>query len=84
MIDTDLSLFKQDLIEVINLFDGGDSLRIRHRFTDKEDRFVNTITVNGNVSAYGNLIPKNLSHIEKKRLIKRYAKLSLYKALVSY
>ena len=84
MINTDLLQYEQDLKEVINLFDGGDDLRIRHRFTDKEDRFVNTITVNGNVSAYGNLIPKELTEIERKRLVKRYAKLSLYKALVKH
>ena len=81
MIDTDLKIFERELIEVIDLFDKGDELKIRHRFVDKGDRYVNTITVNGKVYAYGNLIPKNINEIETKRLTKRYAKLSLYKAL---
>ncbi len=80
MIDTNLPNIKSELLEIVNLFDGGDQFKIRHRFTENENKFVNTITLNGKVFAYGNLVSKSLTEIEKKRLVKRYAKLSLYKA----
>ncbi len=80
MIDTNLTNLESDLLEVVNLFEGGDQVKIRHRFTQNENKFVNTITLNGKVYAYGNLVSQNLGEIELKRLTKRYAKLSLYKA----
>lgn len=84
MIDTDLKFLESELKEVINLFDGGDELNIRHRFKESENKFVNTITVNGKIYAYGNLTGTIADDIEKKRLVKRYSKLSLYKALSKY
>ncbi|MBE5737988.1 MAG: coproporphyrinogen dehydrogenase HemZ [Clostridiales bacterium] len=81
MIDTDLKYLESELKEVINLFDDGENLNIKHRFKSNDDKVVNTITINGKVFAYGNLIGKELDSITEKRLIKRYAKLSLYKAL---
>ncbi len=84
MIDTDLKYLESELKEVINLFDGGDTLTIRHRFKESENKFVNTITVNGKIYAYGNLTGEITDEIDKKRLVKRYSKLSLYKALSKY
>ncbi len=81
MIDTNLEFCESELLEVVNLFESGDQIKIRHRFTENENKFVNTITLNGKVYAYGNLVSSELSPIEKKRLTKRYAKLSLYKAI---
>ena len=75
---------ESDLLEVVNLFDGADALKIRHRFTEGENKFVNTVTVNGKVYAYGNLVKTISGEIEKKRLTKRFAKLSLYKGLSKY
>ena len=80
MIDTNLEFCKNELVEVLNLFENADECRLRHRFTETENKVVNTVTVNGQVYAYGNLIRFD-DEIERKRLIKRYAKLSLYKAL---
>lgn len=80
MIDTNLDFCKNELIEVLNLFEDVENMRIRHRFSESEKKVVNTVTVNGQVYAYGNLMRYN-GEIERKRLIKRYAKLSLYKAL---
>ena len=76
MIDTNLPNLESELLEVVNLFDGGETLTIRHRFTESENKFVNTVTVNGQVYAYGNLVRNISGEIEKKRLVKRYAKLS--------
>ena len=84
MISTDLTFLESELKEVINLFDGACDLTVRHRFTECENKFVNTVTVNGKVYAYGNLTGNITDEIEKKRLIKRYAKLSLYKALSKF
>ena len=81
MIDTELKFLENDIAEVINLFVDKDSVNLRHRFTESENKIVNTITVNGRVFAYGNLITLPNDEIVRKRLIKRYAKLSVYKAL---
>ena len=81
MIDTDLTFCQSELIDVINLFDGAEQLNIRHRLTESEGKLVNTIKIGTNIFAYGNLVKSFSGDIEKKRLVKRYAKLSLYKAL---
>ncbi len=84
MIDTNLEYLQSDLKEVLNLFTGDEQIKIRHRFTESEGKVVNTITVNGKIFAYGNLVKVFKDEIEKKRLVKRYAKLSLYKALSKF
>ena len=84
MIKTDLPNLTNDLNEVINLFTGSEDLNIRHLFSHTENKVVNTIVVAGKSYAYGNLLPKIQNQIEEKRYVKRYAKLSLYKALSTY
>lgn len=84
MIKTDLEFLEKDLIEVIDMFTGGENFSIRHIFAEKEDRVVNTIVVDGKSYAYGNLVKKFSNETERKRIIKRYAKLSLYKALSTF
>ncbi|MBQ4097993.1 MAG: coproporphyrinogen dehydrogenase HemZ [Clostridia bacterium] len=84
MIDTNLPNFESDLREVENMFCDTDAVKIRHRFTEGENKFVNTVTVNGKVYAYGNLVKGDLDELVKKRLVKRYAKLSIYKALAKF
>ncbi len=82
MIDTELKFLENDIAEVINLFSDRNSVDLRHRFSESEGKIVNTVTVNGRVFAYGNLLTLPNNEIVRKRLIKRYAKLSVYKALV--
>lgn len=84
MIDTNLPDFESDLREVQNMFCEEGAVKIRHRFTEGENKFVNTVTVNGKVFAYGNLIKSTSDQILRKRLMKRYAKLSLYKGLSKF
>ncbi len=84
MIDTNVEFCLNDLNEVVMLFGSGEEFKIRHRLTESEGKVVNTVTVNGKVFAYGNLVKAFKDEIERKRLIKRYAKLSLYKALVRF
>lgn len=84
MIDTNVEYLLSELKEVVNLFDQADALAIKHKFKESEGKFVNAITISGKVYAYGNFVGKVEGEIENKRLLKRYAKLSLYKALSKY
>lgn len=84
MINTNLTFCQNELIEVINLFDNGEQLNIRHQFKEGDGKFINTLTINGKIYAYGNLTGQIEGEIEKMRLTKRFAKLSLYKALSKY
>ncbi len=81
MIDSNTPTFLNDLQEVANLFFCGQEFNIIHRFKKSEGKFVNTITVDGQTYAYGNFVGAIDSELEEKKLTKRYAKLSLYKAL---
>ena len=84
MIDTKLEFLSNDLREVETLFDGGEQFNIRHLFSESENKLVNTIVVNGKSYAYGNLIKPFKDEIERKRIVKRYAKLAVYKALSAF
>ena len=84
MINTDLKFCESELKEVINMFDGAAELSVRHLFAEKNDRLVNTVVINGKSYAYGNLVEKSDDPLKRKRYVKRYAKLSLYKALSLY
>ena len=81
MIETNLQNCESELKEVVTLFPESEGLRIKHNFSDKGNKFINTVTLEGNTYAYGNLVGEGLSPLVKKRLIKRYAKLALYKTL---
>ena len=80
MIETDLVKLLPDLTEVENLFKEYGEINARHKFSDGGDRIVNTIIINGKAYAFGAFIG-NPEPIVRKRLIKRYAKLALFKAL---
>lgn len=84
MIDTNIGYLSAELQEELEFFPDWERLSIRHIFTDSEKKVVNTIIVNGSTYAYGNFIGETKNEITKKRLIKRYAKLSLYKAVSKY
>ena len=80
MIETELPKLLPDLTEVENLFKEYGEVNVRHKFSDGGDRIVNTIIVNGKAYAFGAFIGSP-DPIVRKRLIKRYAKLALFKAL---
>ena len=84
MIDTELKELENDIQEVVNLFTTPEGVNLKHRIKKAEGKIVNTITVNGNVYAYGNLVSPSNDEIVKKRLTKRYVKLSVYKALCKF
>ena len=82
MTETNLTEFAPDLREVENLFSEYGEFNIRHEFKASGDKVVNTVTVRGKTYAFGTLISA-ADNVERKRLVKRYAKLSVYKALSS-
>ena len=84
MFETNLEKFRKDLIEEIDLFSLNEDVKIRHVFKESNGKVVNTVTVDGKVYAYGNLIGNPKSKLVETRLIKRYAKLSIYKALSAF
>ncbi|MBQ7348682.1 MAG: coproporphyrinogen dehydrogenase HemZ [Clostridia bacterium] len=84
MIETQLEFCKKDLVELLNMLDNSERYDIKHLFTERADRVVNTIVINGKAFAYGNLTDEIKDETDRKRLIKRYAKLSLYKALARF
>lgn len=85
MVNSDLKFCEHELNEILVFFEGGESLSVRHLFSEKENRVVNTIVIDGKKSyAFGNLMPSFSGEVERKRLIKRFAKLSLYKALSTF
>ena len=84
MINTQLENFKNDLCEVVNLFDDVNTIDVKHLFSEKDGKVVNTVIVGGKSYSYGNLLPPFSNEIEHKRYVKRYAKLSMYKALSVY
>lgn len=84
MIDTNVKFVEKELLETALIFKNGADFNVRHRLTESSGKLVNTVTVNGKTYAYGNLvkIPENdRGCLIRKRLIKRYAKLSVYKAI---
>ncbi len=84
MIDTNIEFLNCDLNEVLTLFENGNIINVKHRLKESEGKFVNTLTIDGKVFAYGNFVGKQTDPICHKRLLKRYAKLSLYKALSKF
>lgn len=84
MIETDLAFCENDLKETYFSVAGKDDIPVRHIFSEKENKVVNTVVVGGKAYAYGNLLIGYKDETDKKRLIKRYAKLSVYKALSAF
>ena len=80
MLKTDVTEFTPDLLEVISLFGNPDDFNVRHMFKENDGRIVNTVVLNGQCYSFGNLVGTFKDDIERKRILKRYAKLSVYKA----
>jgi len=80
MLTTDALSVKPDLLEVVNLFDGAEELEIIHSAREEGFTFYNRVTVDGRVYEYKNELPFS-TPLENKRYFKRFAKLSVYRAL---
>lgn len=84
MLDTSVEICALALNEIINAFKGAKDLDIRHIFSEKADRVTNTFVINGKSFAVSNLTHGYADETDRKRKIRRYAALSLYKALSNY
>ena len=83
MLTTDALSVKPDLIEVVNLFEGAENLEIIHSFKEEGFSFFNRVSVNGREYVYKNEHSFS-TPLENKRYFKRFAKLSVYRALSDY
>ena len=88
-----LSIFDKlipDIKEVVNLFSNVDDFDITHDLTEVDNTFNTVVTVSNTGDeqkqryTYTDIFPKCDTDLEKKRYIKRYAKLSVYRALSSF
>ena len=84
MIETNLPAFLGDLKETVGMFINAEDLNIRHEFKENNGKFVNTVIIDGKTYAFGNYVGELKGETLKKRIVKRYAKLSLYKALSKF
>ena len=71
-------------MEVVNLFEGGAELNISHVFEQKDGAYAHAVAVEGVPFFFSYPRPDNPSEREEKRLLKRSAKLAVYRALSSY
>lgn len=92
MITTNFEKFLPDIKEVVLLFGTENDFNVEHFSTILDGKIYNKIqlshiTVSRNATTtvyeYEDVLPQNLSVLEEKRLIKRFIKLSVYKALNS-
>lgn len=79
-----------DIKEVVNLFASVDDYDVCHNFTEKDNVFYTDVTISFASQeqkqryTYTDFFPICKDELEKKRYVKRYAKLSVYRALSSF
>lgn len=71
---------RNELSDVVRLFEGAETLEICHEASRHEDLFFNRFTVDGQVYSFENRA-KVRGETEYKRYLKRFAKLALYRIL---
>ena len=82
-ITTNLQWMEADFIEASKFFEKTEDLEIDHLHTEDGTVVCDTVTVADKMYEFSKDIG-NVEGIEKKRYVKRYAKLALYKALSNY
>ncbi len=82
MITTNTA-YLPDITEVVNLFEGGRDVIITHNCNKQGYIFENKVEIEGKVFIYTDEYAYN-GALEEKRVYKRFAKLSVYKALCEY
>lgn len=83
-LTTNLAFAENELNEVVRLFPKDENLKINHKFTETEGKYLNVVLLNGKTYAFCNLSHNPETELLKKRLIKRYAKLAVYRALSAF
>lgn len=80
MVKTNIERLEGELNEVFNEFFSEDITEINLTFSAENNKFLYTVTCGENKSEYAYEVVFD-GELERKRLVKRYAKLSLYKFL---
>lgn len=80
MLTTNTQFLQNELMDVMRLFEEGAQLNIVHTFTYEQDTYVNQIEADGKVFCSNEKFHA-VGELEFKRYAKRFAKLSLYRAL---
>ncbi len=83
MIEAQIPYLFNELSEVARLFEGAESLDIRHQTEAREGVFYNRFTVNGELFTFENRAQAQ-GETEYKRYIKRFSKLALYRILSAH
>ena len=83
-LHTSTPSFAADLMEVVRLFDGAETLAISHSTVFSDGYFASLVTLGNVTYDYLDKAPEITNELEKKRYYKRAAKLALYRALSSY
>lgn len=83
VLTSDLDWLLPELLEEAKFFKNTDDLNIIHRHNADGDVFADEILINGKTYGFENRHTFS-GDLERKRYIKRYAKLALYKAMSDY
>ena len=82
-IITDLQWMEADFIEATKFFDGTEDIEVEMTHKEEDSTVYDTVKIGDKIYEYSKKI-KYDSEIEKKRYVKRYSKLALYKSLSDY
>lgn len=82
-ITTNLPWMEADLMEASRFFDGAEELIVEHSHSECQNVLYDTVKIGEKEYSYFKQVSYE-GETEKKRMVKRYAKLSLYKALCDY
>ena len=81
MTETNLINLKSELSDEERAFSAYGSFDIIHRYSEEDGSAVNLVVANGREFVFRDSFYGESNELLKKRLVKRYAKLSVYKAL---
>ena len=81
MTDTNLLNLKNELEDEERAFSSFGVFDVKHVYEEKDGKAVNTVEINGRKFTFTDTLTEMRNGVLKKRQIKRFAKLSVYKAI---
>ena len=81
IIETNCEYLLYELRQIADLFEVADDFTVKHCCEESAAGYINRVECGGRVFGYERGKKPNESELERKRYLKRYAKLALYKAL---
>lgn len=82
MFTTNTEFLRNELMDVVRLFDGGEQAELVHNFIKKDRSYINTVIYNGREYTFSEEFEEK-DELEYKRYAKRFAKLAVYEVLSS-